>query len=114
VICKNSGCKRPARLEDGTCCGECINREHTVNCHLIMNKDYLATARFPQHEEDDLIGKLKRNIALMNLLEKDFKQIRGASLMLGVEWGATLESLLAHLEIDLRYIEAEVKKITGV
>lgn len=68
---------------------------------------------YPQQQEDDLVMRLKRSVHVAGALSRELKEIRNQSLMLGVEWSSSLESLLAHMEIDLDWLGAEVKKLMG-
>jgi hypothetical protein len=56
---------------------------------------------------------MEKAVVLSEILLKETNEIRNASISLGLKWGAPLESLLAHLEIDLRYLGGEIKKMTG-
>jgi hypothetical protein len=70
-------------------------------------------ARFPQAEADNLVERLRHTLALAAVVHENFRQIRGESLSIGVEWSSTVESLLAHMEIDLSWLQKEFKQIGG-
>lgn len=76
-------------------------------------RDLACDGVYPQHREDDLVMRLKRSVHVAGALSRELKEIRNQSLMLGVEWSSSLESLLAHMEIDLDWLGAEVKKLMG-
>lgn len=68
---------------------------------------------FPQTEYDQMVAKFQQTLALTAIVTKNLREIRHDSLMLGVEWSSNVESLLAHLEIDLDWLQREFKKIRG-
>lgn len=113
--CENPGCARNSRTASGFCCSECQSGGHTASCNLeefpgLPSAEYLTSPT----KEVDLLERLNRAVALSEVLEKEFGTIRSISLSLGISWGAPLESLLAHLAIDLRYLGAEIKEMTGI
>lgn len=74
-----------------------------------MSKPELV--RYDQAADDDLVERLRKNIALARVVQAEFNAIRRHTLW--VRWGATTESLLAHLEIDLQYLQQEFEQIRG-
>lgn len=72
-----------------------------------------AIGEYPKAEEDGLVTRLAKALVLTELLTKEYQEIRNKSLMLGADWSSTLESLLAHMEIDLDWLRRETKKLMG-
>lgn len=70
-----------------------------------------TTAQFSN--EADLVDRLGKALALAKIVEQEFKSIRLRSLMIGADWGSTTESLLAHLELDLDWLQKEFGRIWG-
>lgn len=69
--------------------------------------------RYPREREASLIERLQQTLALAAVVRDNFRSIRGESLMIGAEWSPTIESLLAHMEIDLDWLQKEFKQIGG-
>lgn len=68
---------------------------------------------FPAQRYDKLLLKFQQTLALTKVVKNSFQEIRRESLALGVEWSSNVESLLAHLEIDLDWLQKEFKQIRG-
>ena len=64
-------------------------------------------------ETNKLVDKMNKALALAKVVESEFKEIRRESLMLGVEWSSNVESLLAHLELDLHWLQKEFQRSRG-
>jgi hypothetical protein len=57
-----------------------------------------------------LIDRMQRAVALTEVLEKEVREISNVMAGLGLTSEGTLDSLAAHLCIDLQYIGAELKR----
>jgi len=76
-----------------------------------MTSDDPFPAKYDQAADDNLVERLGKALALAKVLQAEFNAIRRHTLW--VKWGATTESLLAHLEIDLQYLQQEFEQIRG-
>ncbi len=72
-----------------------------------------AVGRFPEERAEALLEKFQQSLALAAVVSTNLKEVRVESLMLGIEWSSNVESLLAHLEIDLDWLQKEFKQIRG-
>lgn len=68
---------------------------------------------FPIERYDQLLNKFQQTLALTEVVKNNYQEIRRESLTLGAEWSSNVESLLAHLEIDLDWLQKEFKQIRG-
>lgn len=63
--------------------------------------------------EEEVLGRLERAIAMSKVVVEEYKTVRLRILMLGIECPSSVESLLAHIEIDLDFLSKEFKQIRG-
>jgi hypothetical protein len=114
--CETEGCAREAKEGSDFCCSECGYglSAHTSFCN-VQEYPNVPSARYfhDQNREINILARLQKAVALSEVLQAEVKEIRNISLSLGLKWGAPFESLLAHLEIDLSWLGAEIKKMTG-
>lgn len=71
------------------------------------------TAPYHVVKADNLVDRMSKALALAKVVEEEFKEIRRESLMIGVEWSSSVESLLAHLELDLDWLRKEFSQVRG-
>jgi hypothetical protein len=114
--CANLGCARSSRTASGFCCSDCLSGGHSASCNSEEFPEIGPSAAYltSPTKEIDLLNRLTRAVALSATLQAEFQTLRNISLSLGISWGGPLESLLAHMEIDLKYLGAEIKEMTGI
>lgn len=109
-------CAREGIEEDGRCCHLCsAEGTHTPACWIRTYPDILfAEYMGNPNAEEDIIGRLKKAVEATRLVQREITTINRLiwSLNMGHQHRA-LQSLLHHLEIDLRYIDQEIKEIAG-
>lgn len=108
-------CYRDAAPDDsGVCCSACVSGWHTADCDIktfpnLPGAEYLSS---PTKEADILI-RLEKALLLSGLLSDEIRFLNNLATSFSFSWGHEIESLLAHLSIDLSYIKAALKRLTG-
>lgn len=65
----------------------------------------------PDAAAANLVERMQDSIMLLESMENDVMTINNDANALGIPWSPNVESLLAHLSIDLRYLRAELSRI---
>lgn len=111
-------CAHEASEPDGRCCSSCSSSGgHTPECYIRcypgeLGAEYLGLTA--DEKELSLINRLKPALQATRMLEKEFRTIN--RLLWDLNMGhrqRPLQSLLHHLEIDLQYLDNEIKGIAG-
>jgi hypothetical protein len=100
--------------DSGLCCSACPSGWHTADCDTrtfptIEGAEYLTSPT----AEKDLLIRLEKALILSGLLADEIRFLNNVSRKYYSSWGTDLESLLAHLSIDLSYIKAALKRVLG-
>lgn len=111
-------CAHEAMEPDGRCCSACSSTGgHTPECYIRTypgspNAEYMGLSADDMMAS--LLTRLDRALIGARMVEREVDTIRRIIWDMNMGHSHTsLQSLLYHLEIDLRYIANEIKGITG-
>lgn len=109
-------CARETRESDGRCCTACSSDgTHTPACHILTYPNEIGAEYIGNpHKEQDILSRLAMAVEAAKVVQHEISTIN--RLIWDLNMGhqhRTLQSLLHHLEIDLRYIGQEIKGIAG-
>lgn len=80
----------------------------------MADKDYDSEKYYNDPEAGQkLLLRLEVAAAMAGKVGEEVRVIINTANGLGIEWHSALESLTHHLSLDLSYIRAEIKKLTG-
>jgi hypothetical protein len=107
---KCASCPREAYPGESVCCPRCP-ASHTADCDVdTFPKNSSAQYYHDPDAGAKLLDRMRRAIALSEILEKEVREVSNIMRGLGLTPQGTLDSLAAHLSIDLQYIGAELKR----
>ena len=77
---------------------------------LKLDRDQLIHCSADEQHEI-LLLHLEMNIDYLKGIRDNINEIRNNACSLGMPWHSRMESDLAHLELDISYLSAEIKRV---
>lgn len=80
-----------------------------------LQANYYDTEQYHNDPESPrkLLQRLEGAHMMATALAEEFTIIRNTANALGIPWSRSLESMIAHLSIDLNYLRAEIEDMRG-
>jgi hypothetical protein len=114
--CRN--CARDAENDSDFCCVSCQDLDVGIHTPLCNKRTWPEWKAAEYLNVDDaaiqIVERLQKMLAISHIVSNELKIIHSAASQFVPNYqGGALESMVAHLDIDISYLEREARKLLG-